>query len=132
MGLREDSQVSSQDNKFAENKKPLDDHELSHLILQALGKIGHNPEDTEKFLKRLQHVDFGLSAEHECAAVLAWLGNCVMAHGLDQDGYMAVSLGEVQIPDLLVVFRQAEVQFSALIEVKCTHNLRIAWGREIP
>jgi Holliday junction resolvase len=115
---------------FADRKKPFADTDLSHMVLKALAGLGRSPKDPQKFVKNLQHVDYGLSAEDECAAVLAWLGNCVMAHRLDQDGCFTPGLGEVQIPDLLVVFKKGEEQFAALIEVKCTCGLRLRWTQE--
>jgi len=79
--------MPNKENKFATLKSAFDEVELSHLVLSALSDGGYNIEDGGKFLNRLKHVDYGLSAQKECAAILAWLGNCILVHELEQEGY---------------------------------------------
>lgn len=123
-------ETPSEHDGFGEPKAPFSDVELAHLVLEALSQSGHSPSDPKRFVQRLQHVEYGLSAETECAAVLAWLGNCAIVHALDQGGYTSAMLGDIQIPDLLCVFRKEDQELRVLIEVKSTEGLSLRWNNE--
>lgn len=122
--------MAEENNKFIESESPFDDIELSHSVLKALRESGHNVQDREKFLNRLRHVEYGLTAQIEYAAILAWLGNCVLVHELGQDSYNSPQLGDIRIPDLFAVFCRNNKRFRALIEVKSTDELCIPWTKE--
>jgi len=122
--------MAEENKKFIEPKSPFDDVEMSHIVLDALRESGHDSRDPEKFLKRLRHVDYGLTAQIECAATLAWLGNSVLVHELGQDGYNSPQLGDILVPDLFAVFCRNNKHLRVLIEVKSTDELCIPWTKE--
>lgn len=115
---------------FIESKNRFDEVGLSHDILKTINELGINVQDMEKFKNRLKHVNYGLSAEDECAAILAWLGNCKFVHKLDQDSYCSGDFGDIKIPDIFAVFSRGGEQFCTLIEVKCTSELYVSWNVE--
>lgn len=115
---------------LTEQKTPFDDVELAHSVLDALGQCGYHPEHKERFRKALQNVEFGLSAEHECAAILAWLGNCTLVHGLGQRVHTSATRTEVQVPDLVALFEKHGKAFTSLVEVKSTNDLHLRWTKD--
>lgn len=122
--------MSNKPSKFVGSENRFDDVTLSHLVLKALASGDYNVQDDERLLNRLRHVDYGLSAQKECAAVLAWLGNCVLVHELEQEGYSSPGIGGVQIPDLLAVFSHGDTTLRTVVEVKSSDELHIPWTTE--
>lgn len=94
----------------------------AHEILQAVEAIGHNLDDLGKFIKRVQHIDYGLNAEVEFSTLLAWLGQCEMTHRLGQEIMSSERDEKWNVPDLFTVFRRGTDRFSAMIEVKTTRK----------
>ena len=92
----------------------------AHEILQAVQEVGHNLDDLDKFIRRVQHIDYGLSAEVEFSALLAWLGNCELVHRLDQQVMSSDRDPKWEVPDLFALFCRGTSRFSAMIEVKTT------------
>ena len=114
----------SSDNPV-EARSPFDDAAFTRRVVEAATKAGPKVKDQRAFIKQLRHQEFGYSAEAECAAILAWLGNCVVVHPLDQNFYARNDPGEVLVPDLLAVFSLDGEQLPVLIEVKSTDRLYV-------
>ncbi len=106
---------------------PVSQVDVAHNVLRALSKVGDAPEQSKALLKRIRHVEYGLSAEAECMAILAWLGKCVFVHELNQDAYTKDGLEEMQVPDLFAVFSRDGRELRVLLEVKSTKKLFVPW-----
>ena len=108
-------------------KIPFDDTSTAHTVVNAVEKLGYDLSNPEAFLKRLQHVEYGLSAEIEFAALLRWLGACSFVHRLNDDVFVDRSRSDWQIPDLFASFSVDGHACSNLIEVKTTkgHILKL-------
>lgn len=99
--------------------RPISDLNLQHTIVKSVESFGHKPDDIKKFIKKAQHIEYGLSAEVEFASIAAWLGRCKLAHGLDQRPFSSTPFKkQPQIPDLFMVTEHGGVQRKFLIEVK--------------
>lgn len=118
---------SNSHDQHSRPKRISDDTSAAHTIVRAMEEMGYDIDDAEAFIQRVQHVEYGLSAEIEFAALLRWLGNCPFVHRLSEDALSEPSQSNWQIPDLLAVFRSGELACSAAIEVKTTesHTLKL-------
>ena len=115
---------------FVEPKSPLDDFHVARTSVEILTQVGVDTRDQEALVKRLRHYEYGYSAEMECAAILAWLGNCSVVHRLVQDAYVHSDLGDLIVPDLLAVFSREGCSLPVAIEVKSTDSLYVPWSDE--
>jgi Holliday junction resolvase len=113
--------------KKTEVKSPFDDIDLAHQVIEAICETGNNIEDEQKFINRLRHVEYGLNAETECAAILTWLGNCTLVHKISTQGYIPQ---DIKIPDLFAVFEKKGQTLRTFIEVKSTEDLKLRWTDE--
>lgn len=104
---------------------PFDWSSAGHAIVKAGEAIGWNLGDVEKFVKRVQLIEYGLSSEVEFAAILSWLGRCSLAHRLDQDCFSSSPKCHWCVPDLLAVIDHCGVEQPVLIEVKTRNGLRL-------
>lgn len=114
------------DKPLARAKKPFDTTSAAHAVVQAAEALDWDLSDPEAFLRRAQHVEYGLSSEIEFAAILRWLGVCKFVHRLNEDRLADPSFPDLEVPDLLAVFEHAGARLNALIEVKTsdTNELR--------
>lgn len=103
-------------------QRPFDETTAAHTVVRAAESLGWDLSDPEAFLRHVQHVEYGLSAEIEFAALLRWLGTCIFVHRLSEDALADPSRAEWQVPDLFAVFSIDRETCSALIEVKTTGN----------
>lgn len=103
-------------------QRPFDETTAAHTVVRAAESLGWDLSDPEAFLRHVQHVEYGLSAEIEFAALLRWLGTCTFVHRLSEDVLADPSRAEWQVPDLFAVFSIDRETCSALIEVKTTEN----------
>lgn len=113
-------------NPHLRQARPFDNVGLQHRVVQAVQNLGYNVPDAATFVKRLQHVEFGLSAEDEFAAIAAWLGRCRLVHRMQQESVTSIGKTPIsKIPDLLAVVDHKGSQQAILIEVKTseTHSL---------
>ena len=90
-------------------------------------ETGYSIADSDAFVRRVQHVEYGLSAEIEFGALLRWLGACPFVHRLSEDLFRNPTRSEWQVPDLFAVFQNGNLTCTAMIEVKTTsnHTLRL-------
>ena len=103
--------------------EPFDWTEAGHALVKAGESVNWDLNDLSAFAKRVQSIEYGLSAETEFAAILAWLGNCDLVHRLDQDFYSSHRGRKAGIPDLLAIFCRDGLRVPSLIEVKtCKAN----------
>ena len=107
--------------------RPFDDTSTAHTIVRAWEQVGHSITDPDAFVRRVQHIEYGLSAEIEFAVLLRWLGSCPFVHRLSEDAFNDRADSNWQVPDLLAVFQKGDLTCSATIEVKTTssHTLRL-------
>lgn len=105
---------------------PFDWTEAGHAVVKAGEAVDWDFSDPASFIKRVQSIEYGLSAETEFAAILSWLGRCTLVHRLDQDWYSAQSDSAWCIPDLLAVFEHEGVRLPVLIEVKTRKRERLS------
>lgn len=105
-------------NSVVRPARPFNEVNAGHVLVKAAEELNWSFDDVPKFVRRVQHIEYGLDAETEFAAVVSWLGNCHLVHRLDQKSFSSRPKCGVRIPDLLVVFENYGVQFSALVEVK--------------
>jgi len=103
-------------------KHPFQSTTAAHTVVRVAEQLGWNLADPEHFLRRVQHVEFGLSAELEFAALLRWLGTCPFVHRLSEDVLEDASQKVWQVPDLFAVFSANGQICSTLIEVKTTDD----------
>lgn len=101
--------------------KPFNAIDAGHVIARVAESLDWKIDDFPRFLKAAQHVEYGLSAEVELAAILRWLGSCQMVHRLSDDEFIADPKAQ-QIPDLLAMFQSADERVVTLIEVKTTQE----------
>ncbi len=101
--------------------RPLSHPDLTHVVVQVLQEMNYDVSDKDRFLKQAQNVDFGLSAEHEFAAIAAWLGRCRLIHQLGQERLCSLTFHrDMIIPDLLMMIEHRGQMRSVLVEVKTT------------
>src|SRR5258705_4559418 len=109
---------SSEVSSFGRKAKPFASVDAAHAIVKAAEQVGWNISDVEKFLRQIQHVEYGLSSEMEFAAILRWLGWCAFVHRLSEDVLEDPARNLWIVPDLLAVFAVGGRTCSVLIEVK--------------
>ena len=101
-------------------KRPFDDISTAHTVVRAMEQVGYSITDPDAFIRRVQHVEYGLSAEIEFAALLRWLGNCPFVHRLSEDAFSSPTCSDWQVPDLFAVFQNSDLSWTTAIEVKTT------------
>jgi Holliday junction resolvase len=114
-------------SKKTENKSPFNDVNFAHQVIEAIGKVDNKIEDEQAFVNRLRHVEYGLNAETECSAILAWLGNCSIVHKISAEGYFPENM---KVPDLFAVFEKNRQILRTCVEVKSTEDLKLRWTNE--
>src|SRR5687768_11327160 len=121
--------TESDGKKVEETADPLaafDWTDAGHVVVQAGKSVDWEFADPTAFIKRVQSIEYGLSAETEFAAILSWLSRCSLVHRLDQDYFSSQSDRAWQIPDLFVVFEHQGARVPVLIEVKTRKRERLA------
>lgn len=113
------SQQSYKKSRLGRRPHPFCDTSAAHVVVRAAEQLDWQLDDPKAFLRRVQHVEYGLSSEMEFAALLRWLGRCPMVHRLSED-VLADTEVPWSVPDLITVFSLAGSIFPALIEVKTT------------
>lgn len=108
--------------QFGRAAKPFAETDAAHAVVKTAERLGWNISDPEKFLRQVQHVEYGLSAEIEFAAILRWLGWCRFVHRLSEEVLEDPAQSVWQVPDLFAVFRAGDQTSSALIEVKTSDD----------
>ena len=106
---------------------PFDWTEAGHVVVRAGEAVNWDLSDPAAFVKRVQSIEYGLSAEIEFAAILSWLGRCSLVHRLDQDYFASHSKEKWCIPDLFAIFEHGGVRAPVLIEVKTRNRERLAF-----
>jgi Holliday junction resolvase len=81
--------------------------------------------DPADLIDKIKRVHKGLSAEHEFAAIAAWLGKCSLLTALDD---VLHSSGKYRVPDFLVIANHEGSDKSFLVEVKSTDNEVLDWS----
>ena len=117
-------------NMFVEPQSPFDEFHFCRTLVETATQIGIDIKDQDAFVKKLRHYEYGYSAEVECAAILAWLGNCSLVHLLAQDAFASSDVGDVIVPDLLAVFSRDGHTLPVAIEVKSTNSLYLPCSDE--
>ncbi|MEN6333501.1 MAG: hypothetical protein ABFE01_04520 [Phycisphaerales bacterium] len=115
-------------NKKAMRTSPWNWTDAGHLVARAAEAVNWDVSDVDGFAKRVQSIDYGLSAETEFSAILAWLGRCSLVHRLDQECFSSHRSDNWKIPDLVSIFDHAGVRLTALIEVKTTARERLRFA----
>jgi Holliday junction resolvase len=119
--------MNEQENKEQEDAasalSPFDWTEAGHVVVRAGEAVNWELSDPASFIKRVQSIEYGLSAETEFAAILSWLGHCSLVHRLDQDYFSSHSNEKWCIPDLFAIFEHDGIRAPVLIEVKTTRKL---------
>lgn len=110
--------------------RPFDHVDAAHTVVRVAERLGWNFTDPRKFLRQVQHVEFGLAAEVEFAAILRWLGTCCLVHRLSEDAFFDKTDPEWGIPDLLAVFRSDGKTCTTLVEVKSTDEMELTFHRD--
>ena len=122
-GRKSSEPASSQERKkLGRTLRPFNSPVAAHTLARVAEALDWNFSDPEAFLRRVQHVEYGLSAEIELAALLRWLGTCSFVHRLSEDALEDPSRSVWQVPDLFAIFSVGGQTCSALIEVKTTEN----------
>jgi Holliday junction resolvase len=114
----------------ARDKTPFDTVQGCHAIVQAAEAMNWDLTDLASFAKRVQSIEYGLSAEVEFAAILKWLGRCKLVHGLEQEPFSSFDVDDLKIPDLFAIFQNRNETFSTLIEVKTTDATKLKFSRD--
>ncbi len=110
---------------------PFFDVDVGHTVVKALEEFDYTLPDSATLLKQLQHIEYGLSAEVEFAAIASWLGRCSLAHRLDQDQFSSPGVdAEWRIPDLLLILEHQGETVPLLVEVKTTAKETLAFTPE--
>jgi len=104
--------------------KPFNAIDAGHVIARVAETLDWKIDDVPRFLKAAEHVEYGLSAEVELAAILRWFGPCRMVHRLSEDDFVSDPKAQ-QIPDLLAAFESGDERVVTLIEVKTTQDPRL-------
>jgi hypothetical protein len=84
--------------------KPFTVTEAAHAVVRAAEQLGWDVSDPDKFLRKVQHVEYGLSAEMEFATILRWLGWCTFVHRLNDDLLQDPARSRWSVPDLFAAF----------------------------
>ena len=129
MSSKDSSQSTDAERRLTHGRlqRPLDETSIAHTIVRVLEEADYSIADPGAFLRRVQHVEYGLSAEIEFAALLRWLGSCPFVHRLSEDALSDGTNSNWLVPDLLAVFQNGDQTCSVTIEVKTTasHTLRL-------
>jgi Holliday junction resolvase len=115
----------SDNEAVGRQKKPFDAINAAHLVARVAESLDWNLSDTEAFLRRAQHVEYGLSAEIEFAAILRWLGVCKLVHRLSEDCLTDPALTDFTVPDLFTLFESRGHRQGAVIEVKTSETITL-------
>lgn len=99
--------------------------DAAHTITRVAEALNWDLSNPESFLKHVQHVEFGLSAEIELASILRWLGTCCFVHRLSEDILEEPARSIWQVPDLFAIFELDGQVVSALIEVKTNDDFEL-------
>jgi Holliday junction resolvase len=105
---------------------PFDWSDAGHVVVRAGESVNWDFSNPANFVKRVQSIEYGLSAETEFAAILSWLGRCSLVHRLDQDFFSSHSDQKWCIPDLFAIFEHDGTCMPVLIEVKTRNRERLA------
>jgi hypothetical protein len=108
---------------FGRSGKPFVATDAAHAVVKAAEQLNWDMSDADKFIRQVQHVEYGLSSEIEFAAILRWLGKCSFVHRLSEDALEDPARSLWTVPDLLAIFQHAHATCSALIEVKTSDDL---------
>jgi Holliday junction resolvase len=119
----------SAENKLARAKQPFATTDAAHAMVRAAETMNWNLADIPSFLHRAQHVEYGLSAEIELAAILRWLGRCRFVHRLNEEVLKDPAHDTMEVPDLLAVFSDGVNTRAALIEVKTSDEMSLVFKR---
>ncbi len=111
------------------DQQPFAATDAAHAVVRSAESLNWNLADTQAFLRRVQHVEYGLSAEIEFAAILRWLGRCRFVHRLSEEVLKDPAHDTMEVPDLLAVFSDGGDKRAALIEVKTSDELTLVWTR---
>jgi len=84
-----------------------------------------NNLDPTDLMEKIKRVHKGLSAEHEFAAIAAWLGKCSLLTQLDD---VLHSSGAYGVPDFLVVANHEGREIPLLVEVKSYDDDKLTWS----
>lgn len=117
-----DQPPSQRGARFGRIAKPFEPTDAAHAIVKAAEQLGWDMGNIDKFTRQVQHVEYGLSAEVEFAAILRWLGWCSFVHRLSEDVLEDATRSSWTVPDLFAVFQKNGKTLSALIEVKSTND----------
>jgi hypothetical protein len=112
-------------SSFGRAVKPFAPVDAAHTIVKVAEELDWNLGDVGKFIGLVQHVEYGLSAEVEFAAILRWLGWCKFVHRLNKEVLEDAANSLWTVPDLLAVFQLKGMECSALIEVKTTESTEL-------
>jgi Holliday junction resolvase len=110
--------LTPQASSLGRTAKPFVATDAAHAVVRAAEQVGWDISDIQKFLRQVQHVEYGLSSEMEFAAILRWLGWCSFVHRLSEDMLEDPARSLWAVPDLFVVFSADNQICTALIEVK--------------
>jgi Holliday junction resolvase len=106
--------------------RPFEMTGVAHLVARIMEAVNYKADDIEAVVKRAQHVEFGLAAEVEFAAIAAWLGRCRIVHGLDQEGFRSLDLPTAgKVPDLFAVIHDHGKSLGVLVEVKTSDDFEL-------
>lgn len=119
----------SADGKFGRDKRPFAGVDAAHAVVRIAEALNWNLADPQSFLRQAQHVEYGLSAEIEFAAILRWLGRCRFVHRLNEEVLKDPAHNTIEVPDLLAVFSDDGDTRAALIEVKTGEELSLVFKR---
>jgi len=61
------------------DQRPFASTDAAYAVARVAESLNWNLADTQAFLRQAQHVEYGLSAEIEFAAILRWLGRCLLS-----------------------------------------------------
>jgi hypothetical protein len=121
--------MSQQEKRFSRTGKPFSGLNAAHSIVRVAEVLDWQFDDVDAFLRRAQHVEYGLSAEIEFAAILRWLGWCRFVHRLNIEAFRDPAYDSLEVPDLFAVFSAGDASCSALIEVKATEELTLTFKK---
>jgi Holliday junction resolvase len=120
--------MNHQKKRFSRTKKPFSILSAAHSIVRVTEALDWQLDDVDAFLRRV-HVEYGLSAEIEFAAILRWLGWCRLVHRLNIEALRDPAYDALEVPDLFAVFSTGDAFCSALIEVKATEELSLIFKK---
>jgi Holliday junction resolvase len=100
--------------------------DFARLFYEAIQQLGAGA-DSAAIIERVRRLQLGLPAEDEFSLILSALGRCRTVHKLDQFQSPRQSSKELQVPDLLAVFRHKDRDVPVLIEVKSEKEQTLSW-----